>query len=92
MLFVTFERPDPAPPDTPSRCPTWYSCGLRGGDRRTAPPAPSVGVRVLAYASYVKDRSRRLLVTTKTEEKAIAAPAIIGLSMPAAASGSAATL
>ena len=41
---------------------------------------------------YLKDRSRRLLVTTKTEEKAIAAPAIIGLSMPNAASGRAATL
>ena len=39
-----------------------------------------------------KRRSRRLLVTTKTEEKAIAAPAIIGLSRPGAASGSAATL
>ncbi|SFN34029.1 hypothetical protein SAMN04487980_101784 [Streptomyces sp. cf124] len=37
-------------------------------------------------------RSRRELPTTKTEEKAMAAPAIIGLSRPAAASGSAATL
>ena len=37
-------------------------------------------------------RSRRLLLTTKTELKAIAAPAIIGLSRPAAAKGSAATL
>jgi hypothetical protein len=32
------------------------------------------------------------LATTNTEEKAIAAPAIIGLSNPAAASGRAATL
>ncbi len=39
-----------------------------------------------------KRRSRRLLVTTKTLEKAIAAPASIGLSRPAAASGIAATL
>ena len=39
-----------------------------------------------------KRRNRRLLVTTKTEEKAIAAPASIGLSRPAAASGRAATL
>jgi len=37
-------------------------------------------------------RSRRLLATTNAELAAIAAPAIIGLSSPAAASGSAATL
>ena len=37
-------------------------------------------------------RSRRLLVTTNTELKAIAAPAIRGFSRPSAASGSAATL
>lgn len=42
--------------------------------------------------SYVKDRSRRLFVTTKTDENAIAAPAIIGSSSPATASGMAATL
>ncbi len=42
--------------------------------------------------SYVKDRSRRLFVTTKTDENAIAAPAIIGSSSPATASGIAATL
>ena len=39
-----------------------------------------------------KLRSRRLLVTTRTLEAAIAAPAIIGVSRPAAASGMAATL
>ena len=39
-----------------------------------------------------KRRSRRLLLTTNTEENAIAAPAISGLSSPAMASGSAATL
>jgi hypothetical protein len=39
-----------------------------------------------------KRRSRRLFVTTKTLEKAIAAPATSGLSTPAAASGIAATL
>ena len=43
-------------------------------------------------ASGAKRRSRRLLVTTNTELNAIAAPAIIGLSSPAAASGMAATL
>src|SRR5690625_735104 len=37
-------------------------------------------------------RRRRLFVTTNTEENAIAAPAIIGLSRPSAASGIAATL
>ena len=37
-------------------------------------------------------RRRRVLVTTKMLEKAIAAPAIIGLRSPIAASGSAATL
>lgn len=46
----------------------------------------------VACESYVKDLSLRLLVTTKTDEKAIAAPAIIGFSSPAAANGMAATL
>jgi hypothetical protein len=40
----------------------------------------------------VKPRRRRLLPTTNTELNAIAAPAIIGFSNPAAASGSAARL
>src|SRR5690554_1244468 len=40
----------------------------------------------------LKPRRRRLLLTTKTLERAMAAPAIIGLSIPAAASGIAATL
>ena len=39
-----------------------------------------------------KRRSRRLLVTTNTLEQAMAAPAMSGLSSPAAASGMAATL
>ena len=38
-------------------------------------------------ATQRKRRNRRLLVTTATLEKAMAAPAIIGLSRPAAASG-----
>ncbi len=45
-----------------------------------------------SYRDGVNRRSLRLLLTTKTELKAIAAPAIIGLSSPAAANGSAATL
>ena len=44
------------------------------------------------HATQRKRRSRRLLVTTTTLERAIAAPAIIGFSRPAAASGMAATL
>ena len=52
-----------------------------------------VGHRVTSVAVVGrKVRSRRLLLTTKTLEKAIAAPASIGLSRPSAASGMAATL
>ncbi|RKT54363.1 hypothetical protein C8E97_2983 [Saccharothrix australiensis] len=58
-----------------------------GSRRRSAVP---VGRAVGAVPR--KPRSRRLLVTTNTDENAIAAPAIIGFSRPAAASGSAATL
>jgi len=47
---------------------------------------------VARYRVTVKRRRRRLLLTTNTEDSAIAAPAIIGLSSPAAASGRAATL
>lgn len=62
------------------------------------PPADSVrlgrrlGIVVAGRSPALKPRSRRLLPTTKTEEKAMAAPAIIGLRSPAAASGRAATL
>jgi len=55
------------------------------GARLTLPTAPH---RVEGR----KRRNRRLFATTKIELNAIAAPAIIGLSRPAAASGSAATL
>ena len=48
--------------------------------------------RIPSYRDGVNRRSRRLLVTTNTELKAIAAPAIMGLSSPTAANGSAATL
>ncbi len=53
------------------------------------------GCRVVSRVTHraaLKPRRRRELATTKTDEKAMAAPAIIGLSRPAAASGSAATL
>lgn len=49
-------------------------------------------VRVRGQPSRVQRRSRRLLLTTSTLEAAIAAPAIIGLSSPAIASGIAAML
>ena len=45
-----------------------------------------------AHAFAPKLRMRKLLETTKKDEKAIAAPAISGLSRPAAAIGIAATL
>ncbi|MGC0381029.1 hypothetical protein RKD33_001246 [Streptomyces sp. SAI-129] len=48
--------------------------------------------RPVGQSAALKLRRRRLLPTTKTEEKAMAAPAIIGLRSPAAASGRAATL
>ena len=54
--------------------------------RRTLGPAPLEG------PVYRNRRSRRLLRMTNTEENAIAAPAIIGLSSPAAAIGIAAVL
>ena len=46
----------------------------------------------LSHDAGRKRRSRRLLVTTKTELNAIAAAAISGLRNPSAASGIAATL
>ena len=65
-----------------------------GGCRRINPPVRLPGRRLteMAYRNGVNRRSRRLLLTTKTELKAIAAPAISGLSKPIAASGNAATL
>jgi hypothetical protein len=45
-----------------------------------------------AVGVSVKRRGRTLLATTKAEPNAIAAPAIIGLSRPTAATGRAARL
>ena len=56
--------------------------------RRAAPR----GRRAGAQADQAKRRSRRLFPTTNSELRAMAAPAIIGFSMPSAASGIAATL
>ena len=54
----------------------------------------AAGHRVVpsSSASALNPRSRRLLVTTNTLDNAMAAPAIIGFSRPAAAIGIAATL
>ena len=79
----------------PSRSRRDTSTGLRFVVRLLDWPIPrGSGVQV-PRGNQAKERnlrSRRLLVTTKTEEKAMAAPAIIGLSSPATASGIAATL
>jgi len=84
------ERPDAFNAEVGAFWTRWMTDPTDGGGtqlgRRGAP------TEFVAARGYLKDRSRRLLVTTKTEEKAIAAPAIIGLSMPKAASGRAATL
>src|SRR5699024_1903211 len=81
------------------------SCpGGRGAPARVSQARVGMGVPVLSSGvamspdscagsvAGLKPRNRRLLVTTKTEEKAIAAPASMGFSRPAAASGRAATL
>lgn len=59
---------------------------------RAAARAPLGRPRRRAGVPHLKRRSRRLLLTTNTEESAIAPPAIIGVSSPNAASGMAATL
>jgi len=65
-------------------------CELAG---KVAAPALDEGAATFpARRAQRKRRRRRLLLTTKTEEKAMAAPAIMGLSRPRAASGRAATL
>ena len=65
----------------------------RRGDRATAFRAVCrLGALAGAPWSDLNRRSRSELVTTKTLDPAIAAPAISGLSRPGAASGSAATL
>jgi hypothetical protein len=61
------------------------AAGARGG---VLPPPH----RLSSQRAARKRRRRRLLLTTKTLENAIAAPAIMGLSSPAAARGRAATL
>ncbi len=68
--------------------------GVAPGFRVPSAVLPDKGRAATAWvqARGRKDRRRRLLPTTKTEENAMAAPAIIGLSSPAAASGRAATL
>ncbi len=75
----------------------WQDLDLVDHGRRCfADPAPTCGTSSASEAqrpaSGRNPRRRRLFVTTNTELNAIAAPASIGLSSPAAASGIAATL
>ena len=79
------------PPRERGRVPRPEHVGSVPGPHRGAPRRGRAAAQRFS-ASARKLRSRRLFVTTNTELKAIAAPAIIGLSSPAIASGSAATL
>ena len=63
-----------------------------GGNPSRAPLATRSVPAWRVYPAGWKRRSRRLLVTTNTELKAMAAPAISGDSKPRAASGIAAAL
>jgi hypothetical protein len=83
VALLALRRDDPEQDEQVLRPPArrWRVPGLPGPRPR---PGPGPG--------QAKRRRRSELPTTKTEEKAIAAPAIIGLSRPAAASGRAATL
>ena len=56
------------------------------------PPRDQCAAELPGVVSGEKRRSRRLLLTTNTELKAMAAPAMRGLSRPSAASGMAAML
>ncbi len=87
------------PETDPSPCwgtrPGWAGrSGLLSGLPPSPRPISPSGRRRTAGQAEVarKERSRRLLLTTKTDDNAIAAPASIGLSSPAAATGRAATL
>ncbi len=73
---------------SPRTCPSMRRGRLTMSPRpvRNRPPSAPQPVAAL------KPRRRRELPTTKTEEKAMAAPAIIGLRRPEAARGRAATL
>ena len=70
---------------------TWCGGILIGFDRAGGGVLPTPH-RLSPQRAARKRRRRRLLLTTKTLENAIAAPAIMGLSNPAAARGRAATL
>jgi hypothetical protein len=75
------------PPDHPETAAAFV---VRvGSGSPAALPGGGTAERVLTGRNR---RSRRLFDTTKTDENAIAAPASIGFSSPAAASGRAATL
>ena len=86
-----------AGPRTPPTCrATRGSCSptrrSRSAGGRCSTPPCSTGSTRAGTTDQRKRRSRSALATTETLENAIAAPASSGLSRPAAASGSAATL
>ena len=78
-------RPVIGPASTPP-------CGASATCCWPTPPRPRPDAGPGAAYAARKRRRRRLLVTTKTLENAMAAPASIGFSSPAAATGRAATL
>ena len=80
--FTLFEGPGLPEPDVPKPDVPGPDVPKPGADR---------GQPWLARSGR-KRRSRRLFDTTNTDDRAIAPPAIIGLSRPVAASGSAAML
>ncbi len=70
--------------------------GWKRGTKARPRPNPSSSVPAqpscIVLPRGLNDRSRRLLVTTSSDDSDIASPAISGLSKPAAATGMAATL
>ena len=69
-----------------------WTAAVRGDGGDGVPPRRGPPLPLSGGPSASKRRSRSELPTTSTDENAIAAPAIIGLSRPSAASGIAATL
>jgi hypothetical protein len=93
---VVGEGPEPRPVEEllDDAREEFHSSTVASGPARH--PAPTGGPTALAEEhvdeGQWKRRSRRLFPTTNSDDAAIAAPAIIGSSSPAAARGIAATL
>ena len=84
----------PAASFGPDARPTREVLALRSFEDEICQSCSSVryALKVQRAVDGLKKRSRKLFVTTKTELKAIAAPAIIGFRKPSAATGMASTL